>query len=308
MRKIFLAIVILLILTTTLLTGCRTAPGSNEDDLTIISTVFPGYDFAKQVVGDKAQVSMLLPVGSESHSYEPTPKDIIKIQNCDLFIYTGGESDAWVDDILSSMETPVTVVKMIDCADIYQEEHDHSQENHDHEDEYDEHVWTSPVYAQEIVRTISDKLGEADSENKEFYTENADNYIKELETLDKEFQDFFSGIENPVMVFGDRFPLKHFADRYGITCYSAFPGCSSETEPSAADLVLLINTVKELKLKTVFCIEFSNRNVAESIAESTGTSISQFNTCHNVTQEQLDEGVTYVSLMKENLKVLEEAF
>lgn len=305
MRKIFTTIAALLILTTVLFSGCTYTSDNDTDELSIISTVFPGYDFAKQAAGDKAQVSMLLPAGTESHSYEPTPKDIIKIQNCDLFIYTGGESDAWVDDILDSVDNSVTVVKMIDCAGIYHEE---EHEEHEHEHEYDEHVWTSPVYAQKIVEVISEKLCEIDRENQAFYSENAENYITELEKLDADFEKFFSNIENPIMVFGDRFPLKHFADRYGVTCYSPFPGCSSETELSAKELAEIITKVKELNLTTVFCIEFSNHNVADSIAEATGATVAQFHTCHSVTQEQLDEGVTYISLMEENLKVLEVAF
>lgn len=304
MRKNFLCLIIIFVLTAYLLTGCSSVPQNNSEALNIISTVFPGYDFAKQIAGDKANVSMLLPAGSESHNYEPSPKDIIRIQKCDLFIYTGGESDAWVDDILESLETPVNTVKMLDVSGAYSHEQEH---NHIGHDDYDEHVWTSPVYAGKIAEAIQDALCKIDEKNESFYKDNTISYLHELQDLDDSFRNFFKEKE-VTLVFGDRFPLKHFADLYGITYYSAFSGCSSETEPSAAELIKLINVVKQQKISTIFCIEFSNRKVVESIAEATGTKIAQFHTCHNVTEQQFEEGVTYISLMRDNLKVLEEAF
>ena len=290
MKKVILFILSILIFAA-LIPGCNTQ-NTDSDKLTIISTVFPGYDFARQITGDKAEVSILLPAGSESHHFEPTPKDIVKIQNCDLFIYTGGENDAWVEEIISSLDTAPVTVKMLDVAEMPTD---------------DEHVWTSPLYAGKISQLIKDALCKIDPENETFYSENYNTYSAELLKLDESFRDFFETYK-PIMVFGDRFPLKHFAEAYDITYYSAFEGCSAETEPSAAELANIIKVVKTQNIDTIFCIEFSNRKVAKSISEATGAEIRQFHTCHNVTQEELNNGATYISLMEENLRVLKEVF
>jgi len=209
-----------------------------------------------------------------------------------LFIYTGGENDAWVEEILSSLDTSPTMVKMLDVVKYPTD---------------DEHVWTSPLYAGKISESVKDALCKIDPENEIFYSENHLAYSTDLGKLNEDFRKFFDA-RNPVLVFGDRFPLKHFAELYGVTYYSAFDGCSSETEPSAAELADIIKVVKTQNIDTIFCIEFSNRKVAESISEATGAKIRQFHTCHNVTQEELNNGATYISLMEENLKVLEEVF
>lgn len=283
--------------------------GGDSGKLKIISTIFPGYDFAKAVAGDKADVSILVPPGGESHSYEPTPKDIIDIQKCDLFIYCGGLSDAWVDGVLDSMDE-VNTLRMVDCVDMYEEEilsvMTADEEEDEGEPEYDEHVWTSPANAVKITEAIRDKIIEADGENSGAYTANADAYINELNALDGEFRTFFE--ENPgyIFIFGDRFPLRYFVEEYGVGYFAAFPGCSSETEPSAKTISALISTAKEKGIKTIFYIEFSNHKVADSIAESVGGKTALFHTCHNVATDDIEAGATYVSLMTQNLETLKE--
>lgn len=290
--------------------GCADKSESDNTKINIVSTIFPSYDYAKQICGDAATVEMLLPPGAESHSYEPSAQDIIKIQNCDLFIYVGGESDTWVDDILSSLDTPVKTIKMMDCVTVVDEEtvNGMQEENEDeHESEYDEHVWTSPQNAILITKTMTAAICEIDTKNSEYYRQNSSNYIAQLEELDREFADFFATVTNKTLIFGDRFPLRYFVDEYCLNYYAAFPGCSNETEASAATIAFLIDKVKEDHISTIFYIEFSNHKIADSIAEATNTKTALFHSCHNVSQQELDNGATYLSLMKQNLITLKEA-
>lgn len=303
-------LILLFILTVAvlLINGCNQTADSSDHGLSIVSTIFPGYDFARQICGEYASVTMLLPSGTESHSFEPSAKDIIKIQNCDLFIYTGGESDTWVENILSSMDNKINTVRMMDCVEVYREELVEGMEHDDRENgeeaEYDEHVWTSPANAIKIIRSITDKLNGVDSDNAEVYNANANAYIEKIEIIDSEFKNMFSEVANKTLIFGDRFPLRYFVEEYGLSYYAAFPGCAGETEPSAATVAFLIDKVRTEKISTVFYIEFSNHKVADSIAEACGVSTAQFNTCHNITKEQMAEGVSYVSLMEENFNML----
>lgn len=289
--------------------------------LTVAATVFPAYDFARACAGDLADVTLLLPPGMESHSYEPTPADILTVQDCDLFLCLGGESDAWVDTILSAVEPRGEVLRMVDCVELLEEEeheghdhHGHGHENGDDEDGrgpgeivgMDEHVWTSPANAAAITRAVGERLAEIDPANAEAYRDNAENYARELEALDREFQTFFEGLEDPVLVFGDRFPLLYFRERYGLTCYAAFPGCATQTEPSAATIAYLTGKAAEEGISTVWYIEFSNHLVADSIAEAAGAHTAMFHTCHNVTKAELESGATYLTLMEGNLRRLRQ--
>ena len=305
-----------------LLAGCSRPPESDDGRLHVVATVFPAYDFARSAGGELADVELLLPPGAESHSYEPTPADILSVQECDLFLYLGGESDTWVDTILESVEPEGAVLRMVDCVPLleeetvegmesYEEGHDHA---HDHEEGqglgevvgYDEHVWTSPKNAAAITQAVGETLGEIDPVNAETYVAQAEDYAVQIEALDQEFTDFFAGVEDRTMVFGDRFPLRYFAEEFHIDYYAAFPGCSTQTEPSAATIAFLTDKVREEQLPTVWYIEFSNHLVADSIAEAAGVKTAMFHTCHNISPEDLETGATYVSLMERNLETLRE--
>ena len=305
-----------------LLAGCSRPPESDDGRLHVVATVFPAYDFARSAGGELADVELLLPPGAESHSYEPTPADILSVQECDLFLYLGGESDAWVDTILESVEPEGAVLRMVDCVPLleeetvegmesYEEGHDHA---HDHEEGqglgevvgYDEHVWTSPKNAAAITQAVGETLGEIDPVNAETYVAQAEDYAVQIEALDQEFTDFFAGVEDRTMVFGDRFPLRYFAEEFHIDYYAAFPGCSTQTEPSAATIAFLTDKVREEQIPTVWYIEFSNHLVADSIAEAAGVKTAMFHTCHNISPEDLETGATYVSLMERNLETLRE--
>ena len=289
-----------------LLTACgQAAPEPESGRLKIVTTVFPAYDFARAAAGGLADVELLLPPGTESHSYEPTPADILAVQDCDLFIYLGGESDTWVETILSAIEPRGEQLRMIDCVPLLEEElvegmqaeighdhehgHDDEEGHHDHgEGEVtglDEHVWTDPANAAAITRI-------------------AEGYAEQLDALGREFEDFFAADRGP-MVFGDRFPLRYFAAAYGVEYYAAFPGCGTQTEPSAATIAFLTEKVRQEQLPVVWYIEFSNHLVADSIAEAAGTETAMFHSCHNVSRQDLEGGATYLSLMEKNLQTLQ---
>lgn len=315
-----------------LLAGCGTerAEGVSEevqDDgrISVVTTIFPQYDFVRQIAGENVELKMLLKPGEETHSYEPTPQDIIAIQNSDIFIYVGGENDAWVEDILESMpEADMRTLKLMDCVDTVEEEHvegmqeqpGHSHEEEEsHEDEteeehsvheIDEHVWTSPVNASAIVDKIKELLVQADPENRQIYEENAEAYEAELAELDAEFRDVVDNAGRRLVVFGDRFPFRYFADEYGLDYYAAFPGCASDTEPSAATMAFLINKVKEEEIPAVLKMELSNENITNAIAEATGTEVRTFYSCHNLTAEEFEDGETYLSMMQKNVETLKE--
>lgn len=329
MKKIVMAILIILLMTAGL-TACGSkeeevqSTASNEAAVKVITTIFPQYDFTKQIAGEKAEVTKILKAGVESHSYEPTPQDIKAIQNADLFIYVGGENDVWVDDILDSMgDDQPEVLKLLDCVSTVEEEvvegmeaeaheHEHAEgetEEHEHEHEegeaeIDEHVWTSPVNAIEIVTAITAKLCELDQENSALYQENSQKYIKELEGLDASFREIVDNGSRKTLLFGDRFPFRYFADEYGLDYYAAFTGCSTETEASAATVAFLTDKVKEEELPVVFIIELSNGKIAESICEATGAQKLTLYSCHNLTKDEMENGETYLSMMKKNVESL----
>jgi zinc transport system substrate-binding protein len=499
--KRVLSILMAAMLAATMLAGCgqTAAPEADGDKTSVIATIYPPYDFTRAIAGDKIELSMLLPPAAESHSFEPTPQDIIKIQNCDVFIYNGGDSDAWVDDVLSSMDTSkMRIVKLIDCVEVVDEEivegmqddgHDHEHaeidpasiddrpmsdfagewkdcspylkdgtvdeffehaaeemglspaevkekyiemmrtdypaiavsadsitingtsakatykgyeltegehgdsvwykyetdgtagvpkywvfndhgytagfqdeevahihalysdegfeaifaienwaamyfeasatgddikaammghgedeeedgaegDGHAEEAEIDEHVWTSPRNAKIIVQRISDTLCEADAANADFYKTNTTAYLGQLDELDSKFKAVVDSAARKTIVFGDRFPFRYFADAYGLTYYAAFPGCSVETEASAATVAFLIDKVKAENIPVVFHIELSNGKMADTIAEGTGAKVLELHACHNISRDDFQAGRTYLDIMTANVDALKQA-
>jgi len=277
----------------------------------VVATNFPPYDFARQIAGDKVNLSMLLPPGAESHSFEPSPRDIITIQKSDIFIYVGGETDLWVDRILESVDTSkIKIIRMMDVVDVVEEEIVEGMEEEDEEEEetaYDEHVWTSPKNAILIAQAISDALCEVDAANAALFRQNAQRYTAALDELDKQFQAVVSGAKRKTIVFGDRFPFRYFADAYGLTYFAAFPGCSTETEPSAATVAFLINKIRAEKIPVVFHIELSNERMANTISGETGAKKRLLHACHNITKKDFNAGLTYLDMMRQNVKTLTEA-
>lgn len=348
-RETWLAFAVMFLLS--VLSGCAgTVSGNNPGQesardtgtkLTVVTTLFPYYDFVRQVAGDKVELSLIIPAGMDSHSFEPTPKDIRTMQNADLIIANGGEMELWVKQVADSLDREeLMMVTMMDYVDVVEEEivegmeddgdghhhvhayagdeHGHAgheeeeHHGHSHEDEsqyeieYDEHIWTSPVNAIKMVGIITDALRKADPENGSAYEEAAASYIKKLEELDAEFRAVRADAVHDMIIMGDKFPLRYFADEYGLRYRAAFSGCSSDTEPSARTIAYLIDKIKEENLPVIYYLELSSHRVAEIIAEETGAKPLLFHSCHNVTRREFEDGVTYLTLMEQNVKNLRE--
>lgn len=288
------------------LCGCTAQPEKPHDEtkLQIVCTSFPAYDFAREIADDRAELTLLIKPGSEVHSYEPTPKDMIRIQESDLFICNGGESEQWAKTLI----TPeLNTIYMMDCVDTVEESADGIYNAEDGEPELDEHVWTSPLNAIKISEEICNVLCKLDTDNAEAYKTNFTAYKAQLMALDREFRQVIKNSGKHTLVFADRFPMRYFALEYGLDCYAAFPGCSSETEPSAKTVAYLIDRVREDKIPAVLYMEFSNQKMADVICEDTGCKKLPFYSAHSVSAEQFEQGVSYLDLMRINLNSLKEA-
>lgn len=301
MKKIFSIVIILLIIC-----GCK---NSKSNKITIVTTSFPGYDFARSIVKDSdIEVKMLLKPGSEMHDYEPTPQDIIDIKNSDLFIYVGGESEEWINDILDDIDKDDNdIVRLMDLVDLKDEEIKEGMDADTLDREYDEHVWTSPMNAIMIIDSLKDNIIKIDPDNENLYLDNSLKYIDDIKKIDNEIRDILSTSKRKEIIFGDRFPLLYFVNEYGIDYYAAFPGCSEQTEPSSKTLAFLIDKVKKDNIPVVFHIELSDSKVASAIAYETGSKVMEFHSAHNISQADYDNGVTYVDLMNRNISALKEA-
>ena len=305
-----------------------------EEPLKVVTTVFPYYDFTRQISGGliesgQVELELIVPAGMDSHSFEPTPADIIKIQDADLIICNGGAMEQWFERVLDSLDTQnQQVITMMDYVDTVEEEivegmeaeeHDHSHDHvhpagvpkegeeghlyddgHEQEIEYDEHIWTSPVNAMTLSEVIAGTLCEMDESNQEIYRENLAEYEEKLSALDQKFRDIAEHGKRRLVVFGDKFPLRYFFDEYGLEYRAAFSGCSTDTEPSAKTIAYLIDKVRDLDIPAVYYLELSSHRVAEIIGEETGAEPLLFHSCHNVTRREFDSGVTYLELMEQN--------
>ena len=310
------AFVALILFLTLMVLGCNNDNYSSEPSgkINIVTTIFPPADFAKNVGGELVEVNMLLKPGAESHTFEPTPQDIKMIQNCDLFIYVGGESDEWIDGILESIDNShLHTLKMIETVNALSEEHvEGMEEEHEsHEDEgeaeLDEHVWTSVRNAMIITEAIRDELIIIDQNHENEFRQNAEAYIGKLASLDEAFRETVKNSKRQEIIVADRFPFRYMAHEYGLSYYAAFPGCSADSEPSAKTLSFLIKKVQEDEIPVVFHIEFSNEKVADSVVEVVNAKKSLLHSCHNLSKEELSRGEDYISIMSQNLENLKEA-
>jgi zinc transport system substrate-binding protein len=301
------------------LTACGQPPLPEDGKTQVVCTLFPYYDFARQIGGDDVDVTLVVPAGRETHSFEPTPMDVIRISQADVFIYNGGESEQWVTDILDAAGEDIPcVLSMMDAAELHEEElvegmqsgtsaHDHHDHDEDGEEiEYDEHIWTSPVTAMALCRAITDGLCQADPDHADSFRARLADYLAALETLDGTFRQIVAEGSRDLLVFGDRFPLLYFCREYGLDYRAAFHGCAGDTEPSLATLKYLIDLVDEQHIPVVYTIELSSRKVAKAIAETTGAQVRTFHSCQTVSRAEFDAGVTYLQLMEANADVLRE--
>ena len=316
-----------------LLAGCgkknATESGESESDkLRVVATIFPGYDWVHQIMGDRAaaaDLTMLLDNGVDLHSYQPTTDDIIKVFDCDLFIYVGGESDGWAENALkTAANKDIKVVSLLEVLGerVKTEEivegmqdadhahaHDHEHE-HDHGEEKDEHVWLSLKNAKTLVGAIADALQELDPDNKDTYAANASAYIEKLSALDGAYQSAVDSAARKTVLFGDRFPFRYLVDDYGLRYYAAFAGCSAESEASFETVSFLAKKVDELGLPCVLTIEGKNHKLAETIVRSTAgknQKVLTMDSMQSMTSKDAANGATYLSVMEQNLSVLKEA-
>lgn len=308
------------------LAGVRTAEaGTTEDSgkkLKIVTTIFPEYDWTRAVLGDReadVDLTMLLDNGTDLHSFQPAVKDIMKVSSCDLLIYVGGESDQWIEDALESAQNKdmKTINLMEVLGDTIKEEEtvegmqesDHGHEDED-EKEYDEHVWISLRNASVICGIIAETLEEMDPENKDVYASNAATYQEKLSDLDTEYQNTVDSAKQNTLLFADRFAFRYLVDDYGLNYYAAFYGCSAESEASFKTVTFLADKLDELGLKTVLTIEKSDDRIAQTVIENTETKdqkILELNSMQSITSDEIADGVTYLSVMEDNLNVLKEA-
>ena len=330
MKKIIIAVLCML-LTAGALAGCGEKNKSEKNAyLSIVATIFPGYDWVREIMGDEAEnadITMLMDNGTDLHSYQPTADDISKISKCDLFIYAGGESDEWVKDALKQAENKdMKVINMIEMlgdsvkteevVEGMESEHDHDHdEDGDHNDsdqevEYDEHTWLSLKNAEMICEAIENDLSSLDPENKDIYKKNSEEYISKLSELDSKYQKTVDDAARKTVLFGDRFPFRYLTDDYGLDYYAAFVGCSAETEASFKTVKFLAEKVDELDLPCVMTIEGSDHKIAETIIRNTADKdqkVLTMDSMQAVTASDLKDGKTYLSVMEKNLEALKEA-
>ena len=328
MKKFIAALCSILIIASAL-SGCAATPKTaDHGQVKVVSTIFPLYDWVREVAGDDVDVNLdlLLDNGVDLHSYQPTAKDIMDISDCDIFVYVGGESDKWVADTLKQADNKDMIV--LDLMDILgdkakteelkegmqedEHEHEEGEEEHEHEEEHekDEHVWLSLKNTELFTQKIADALSKADSQHADVFKANADSYIEKLEALDKQYQETVDNAPTKTLLFGDRFPFRYMTDDYKLDYYAAFVGCSAETEASFETITFLSDKVDELKLKAIMQIESSDGSIAKTIRDNTKTKdqeILTLDSIQNVTAERVKAGETYLSIMESNLEVLKKA-
>ena len=323
------------------LTSCGSAEGAldssaTNDRLSVVTTIFPEYDWVREIIGqsedsvdksasDKWDVSILLDNGVDLHSFQPTASDIASISTCDIFIYVGGESDAWVEDALKETEGKDIII--IDLLDVLGEQvkeeetvqgmeseeadnHDGDADSEEDEVEYDEHVWLSLRNAELFCEVTADALSQKDPASKDVYTANLEAYVERLDALDKEYAAAVDNGKVDTLLFADRFPFRYMVDDYGLSYYAAFSGCSAETEASFETVVFLAGKVDELGLPAICTIEGGDQRIAETVrdnTESKGQEIVTMNSLQSTTSNDVESGATYYGIMKDNLEILKKA-
>ena len=314
----------------------ETMTETDPNKLTVVATLFPQYDFAREIAGDKADIFLLLPPGMESHSFEPTPGDIVRIHNSDIFLYTGDEMEPWVSGIVDNMKeldqdtatgdshSPV-IADLSAGIELHKEEHNHvheeepcMDETHDHEDgyvhsdedghthEYNPHIWTSPVLTMTMVENVVHAFIEADPANASYYEANGETYLAKLSSLDHRFHEIVENADFDTVYVGSKFSLLYFMEEYGLHYVAAYDSCEEEAEPSIKRVVSMIKSMKESGIQAVYYQELIEPYIADTIAEAAGAQTYLFHSCHNVSKDDLEAGVTYLSLMEQNASNLEK--
>lgn len=296
--KHFRTIAGIVILTLTIAAVLPRAPQMQKksDKVKVVTTIFPLYDFTKNIGKDWVEVSLLLPPGTDMHSFEPKPSDIVTIRNADVFVYAGDEVEPWVEDILKSVTGESTIV--IDASKnilfLQDSDHDHA---------IDPHYWLDFANAQTMVGTISSALIKADTAHASDYGANARQYQKALAYLDQEFATGLISCANRQIIYGGHYALGYLAQRYNLQ-YLAAQGFIPDSEPTAPDLIRLVEQIREQNVRFVFYEELSSPKIAETLARETNTQLLPLYSAHNVAKKDLENDRTFLSIMQENLKNL----
>lgn len=302
------------------LVSCSSSGQRSDERPLIVSTIFPSYDFARNIAGEHADVELLVDV-TDSHSYSPTAADMLLIEECDIFIYTGGEGDLWAEDFLSNIDSAdKIVINMLETVDFLLEEsddshhdheHDHDHEHHHEEDAiYDEHVWLSLTNAYTITTAIRDALCEIDPVHTEAYRTATDSYCAELDAVNADFQRMIESAESHTILVADRFPFRYLCEEYGLSYHAALPGCSSASDLTAVEYEHLAEQLRDNDLSVIFIAEYSDGTIARTVYRESGrenVEILTLHSCHTMTRGQINDGNSYLSLMRENIDALKKA-
>ena len=320
MKKI-LTLVLTVFVLMIAMTSCGTSE-ENDDNITIVTTVFPEYDWTRQILGDYSDNIELIPLiqnGTDLHSYQPTVSDMAILSDCDILIRTGGMSDFWIDDALASAPNKERIVielmdlmtedeKLVEQSQHHNKEHSHDHDDHGHSDDmHDEHVWLSLKLASRFCQAICDAICEKVPENAETYLKNYSEYVEKLKTLDEMYAQCVDQCQDKVLLFADRFPFSYLMHDYGLSCFAAFPGCSAESEASFETITYLAEQVDAYSLPAVIILENSDQKIAETVIAATDNKSAQIvimNSLQSVTKKDMENGVTYLEIMTQNLDAI----
>ncbi|MDY4084074.1 MAG: metal ABC transporter substrate-binding protein [Ruminococcus bromii] len=321
MRNKLMSLLLVLLLVVITFSGCASTFNFNSGKLSIVTTIFPEYDWVSQIIGDSdnINVTMLIKNGVDLHSYQPSTEDIARISTCDMFVYVGGESDNWVDDVLKeAVNKNMIAINLLDVlgesakeeeeVEGMQEERESHSEND--EKEFDEHIWVSLKNAKLFTETITQKICDMDSKNKDIYVKNAEKYLEKLSNLDEQYQNTIQNSKRNTLLFVDRFPFRYLVDDYNLSYYAAFKGCSAETEASFDTITFLSNKINELNLNYVLKLENSDDRIAKIIIDTSkkkNVQIITIDSLQSVKTDDINNGTTYLSVMESNLEVLKKA-
>ena len=316
-RSLSNIMILCLLLPVLLALGSCSVSAPDHDKPMVVTTIFPPYDFAREIAGDLIDLHVLVTV-TDSHSFSPTAADMAKIEECDIFIYTGGDGDRWAEDFISQIDTSNKIVlNMMELCTLYESDHDHDhvhthEHNHEHseEHEYDEHVWMDLHNAIQIVEAICDALTTVDPANSQEYESNSTGYLEELHQLDDEYHSTISTAKYHSIVVADQFPYRYLCEAYGIEYTSAIEGCGSASDLTAVQYDRILEALREEKLSVIICKEYSDRTIANTVLRESGREdlqILTLHSCHTLTPAAIRDGQTYLSLMRQNLDVLRTA-
>lgn len=295
------------------LCGCSYSKPQKSERLSVVCSIFAPYDFARQVAGDRADVKMLLPTGVESHSYEPTPKDIIELENADVFFYVSEHTETWVTQIIDSIsDSKVQKVEIADRLGIningHEHEHHHGDDHDDHDEgETDEHIWTNLDTAADMVNCIAKTMGGLDPDNADYYSQNAKAYSDRILALRDDIFELVKTSKRTEIVSGSRFAMKNFTREFGIQFTAAFDSCVDNTEPSATVMAGIIDKIKTDKIPVIFYEELTEPKISRAVATETGAKMLLLHSCHNISSDEMKRGESYLSLMRQNYHNLKEA-